>query len=272
MNHYTKEDAFAENAAIENLLTKNESVSYTDVLDKTLIAEIREFCIDFLKIESFDVFDDTSTPRWFREGLIQNSEYIQKLSEEVIKPKLGIDGILIGDTAFCINYPPHDLHIDVRDFRTDRENKKGIIGTTSVVIPVEINTINYPSFYTSNQYFYGPTTRFRNGCEDIDENDEIIEWQKSCGIYFSYDYAQDGVRNLEYNDSLTHEWWKEKIDADHWVPYSVFHGITIEKEHAWKPGNIIVFDSARLHWGSNLLKTGATYKMGISLNYGYKIE
>ena len=270
MQHLPQQQAFSHNQRIQKILPMQESVCIENAINDNVLSDIRKFCIDFLKIESFDVFQDTKTPRWFREGLVHQTEFVKQLSEEIIKPMLGLNDILIGDTAFCINWPPHDLHIDCRDFRVDVDGKAGIIGTKSVVVPVELDNIEYTTFYTGNQYFYGPTTRMRNGCEKLDENNETIEQQKSDGVYFSYDYAKDGVLNLDYDNPLTYDWWKQNIDSNDGVPYSVFEGVTIEKEHKWKPGNIIMFDSARLHWGGNLLKKGATYKMGLSLNYGHK--
>jgi hypothetical protein len=270
MNHLSQCEAFAYNKSVQDSLQAEESVCYEDALDNTILNDIKEFCIDYLGITTFDVFRDTQRAIWFRKGSVDKTEFVQTLNREVLQPITGIDDLLIGDTAFCINYPPHDLHIDCRDFRTDTKNKSGIIGTKSVVVPVEINTTDYPKFYTSNQYFYGPTTRLRNGCEQLDSTDPIIADQKNSGIYFSYDYKNDGVLNLDYDNPLSYEWWEENIDAPSWVPYSTFDGISIEKEHTWKPGNIIVFDNARVHWGGNLLKRGATYKMGLSLNYGYK--
>jgi hypothetical protein len=149
------------------------------------------------------------------------------------------------------------------------DHKKDIIAYKSMVIPIEVTADEYPILYTANQYFYGPTTRFRYGSEQFDLYDKECQRQKTCGIQFSYNYKQDGMKYVA-DKVLTKEWYDANIDAEKYTPYSNFQGLSIEKENLWKPGNIIVFDSARIHFGSNIAKKGAKFKIGISLNYGIK--
>lgn len=195
---------------------------------------------------------------WYRKGNIHKNTLIQEFSKKYIEPLLGKECFLIGDTAFLINYPPHDIHIDCPNL------SNGIKGYKSVVIPLEIDTDNYPMLYTANQYYYGPTTRFRAGCEDQDKNLET-ERQKQNGVHFSYNYKEDGV--LYLNDSITKKWYDVHINEPVYVPYSSFCGISIEKKNKWKPGNVIIFDNARIHFAQKIETVGATYKLGLSLNY-----
>jgi len=199
---------------------------------------------------------------WYRKGNIHKLEEIQKFSKHFIEPLLDEECVLIGDTAFMLNYPPHDIHIDCPNLRD------GIKGYKSVVIPLEIDTDNYPMLYTADQYYYGPTTRFRAGCEKQDKNAEV-ERQKANGVHFCYNYEDDGVKYL--NDCITKEWYDTNIDESEFVPYSSFKGISIEKANEWKPGNVIIFDNARIHFAQKIEKIGASYKLGISLNYGVKV-
>jgi predicted phosphatase len=118
--------------------------------------------------------------------------------------------------------------------------------------------------YTADQYYYGPTTRFRAGCEELDKNEEV-ERQKQNGVNFSYNYAEDGVKYL--SNTISKEWYDAHIDEPVYVPYSSFEGISIEKANEWKPGNVIIFDNARIHFAQKIKTVGATYKLGISLNY-----
>jgi hypothetical protein len=259
------EDAWALNDKVENIISsESPSVSYENVIPKNILQECKEFAQDYLKFP-----DELPTHRlfWYREGMVHRTEFIKEFSKKYIEPYINENEILIGDTAFCINHPPHDVHIDNRDFRADAE-KEGIIGTRSVVVPVEIDTEDFPKLYTANQYFYGPSTRLRNGCENIDALDTEVERQKSCGVYFLYDYEKYGVKYLEKENVLTEEWWHNHISEPFFVPYSTFDRLSIEAEHDWKPGNLIVFDSCRIHWAENLLKKNATFKIGLSLNYG----
>lgn len=272
MGLLTHEEAFALNAYVEGMLPRNPSVSHDSIIPQSVLSNLKSFALDFLKVD-LDRFkksasQNTPIPTWYRTGGVHESEIVKQFSDTYITPLLFDDYDLIGDTAFCMNYPPHDVHVDNRDWRTG--SNEGYVGVISVVIPIEIDALNYPKFYTGNQYFYGPSTRLRNGCYELDKDDTEIIRQKSCGVFFTYDYEKDGVLFLEDN-SLSYNWYQDNIDAPGWVDYSTFDRLSIEKEHVWKPGNVIVFDSARIHWGGNLLKSGATYKLGLSLNYGKKL-
>jgi hypothetical protein len=255
------------NSAIEALLTEEPSVTHEHVFDTSALADLKKVALDFLEIKELNVPDDKSF--WCRKGGIHKNKYIQNLSETYLKKFLPRQDVeLIGDTAFIINFPPHDIHIDCKDFRTN-EKHKGIIGYKSLVIPIEISCDVYPTFYTANQYFYGPSTRFRAGSEFVDLHSPESNRQKAAGIQFSYNYKQDGMKYIS-ETNLSKEWYDANIDAQLHNPYSNFRGISIEKEHQWKPGNIIVFDSSRIHFAQNILKCGAKFKIGISLNYGIR--
>ena len=261
-------DAWALNNKVEAFIgSENASQSIVDIIPDSVLVELKEFCKSYLNLP-----DQLPTHEcfWFREGLVHHQKLIQDFSKQYVEPLLSEREVLIGDTAFCINYPPHDVHIDNRDFRADLD-KQGSIGTRSVVVPIEIDTVDYPKLYTANQYFYGPSTRMRNGCESIDNGDKEIERQKSCGVYFCYDYEKNGVKYLEANNTISEQWWTEHVDEPS-IPYSTSNRLSIEAEHDWKPGNLIVFDSSRIHWAENLTKKNATYKIGISLNDGVKFK
>jgi len=263
------EDAWALNDKVEKAIgSENPSVSLENVIPSDVLLECKDFVKNFL-----DLPDELPKDRifWYRDGMVHRQKFVQDFSKKYIEPYLNENEILIGDTAFCINHPPHDVHVDNRDFRADEE-KAGVIGTRSVVVPIEIDTDNFPKLYTANQYFYGPSTRMRNGCNSIDTLDREVARQKSCGVYFLYDYEKYGVKYLEKENVITEKWWNEHISEPYFVPYSTFDRLSIEAEHDWKPGNIIVFDSCRIHWAENLLKKEASFKIGLSLNYGIVFE
>lgn len=264
----SQNDAFALNSTVEKIIdSENKSYSVEDHIPADVLQELKNFAYEYLDIPA--VLPETLF--WYRKGSVHRQSIIQDFSKKYVEPFLNSSEILIGDTAFCINYPPHDVHIDNRDFRADK-NKEGLVGTRSVVVPIEIDTTDYPKLYTANQYFYGPSTRMRNGCKDRDNLSEEVKRQKRCGVYFAYDYKTDGVKYLEKENTISYDWWKEHIDEPRFVPYSTFENLSIEKEHSWKPGNLIIFDSCRIHWAEKLTKKSATYKLGISLNYGIKSE
>lgn len=270
----SQEDAFALNDFIESKIKKEPTVNYQDLFPLNILDNLKTIAKQHIQLP--DCLPSDGRAFWYRQGAIHNNLYIQKISKEYIEPLLQQENVmLIGDTAFCINHPPHDIHVDSRDFRTDLNNPKKIIGYKTVVIPLEIDTDDYPYLFTTNQYFYGPTTRLRQGYKDLTEQSLETQRQKENGVYFSYDYKNDGVKFLsQFN--LSREWYNRYIDYEngtpHAVPYCSFEGLSIEKENIWKPNNIIMFDSARIHFGELISKRNATYKLGISLNYGIEIS
>ena len=239
-------------------MIEEKSKVYKDYLNYSQLSNLTSFAKSY--VNAPNILPDGIF--WFRRGNIHKQTEIQTFSKKYIEPLLNERAILIGDTAFLINYPPHDIHIDCPNLF------EGIRGYKSVVIPLEIDTDNFPILYTAEQYFYGPTTRFRNGSEILDDNLEN-QRQRENGVNFCYDYVGDGVKYLSDNN-LSQEWYVANIDQPEFVPYSNFAGISIEAEHEWKPGNIIIFDNARIHFAQTIEKVGATYKLGISLNYGIR--
>ena len=238
-------------------MSEQETIVYKDYLGGIIREHLSGIAREYIGAPT----DIPTGTFWFRKGNIHKLDEIQKFSKHFIEPLLDKECFLIGDTAFMLNHPPHDIHIDCPNL------KDGIKGYKSVVIPLEIDTDNYPMLYTAEQYYYGPTTRFRAGCEDLDNN-QGVENQKANGVHFSYDYEADGVKHL--SNSITEEWYNNHIDEHVYVPYSSFRGISIEKANEWKPSSVIIFDSSRIHFAEKIQKVGATYKIGISLNYGVK--
>lgn len=273
MRFMQQDEAFAFNDYVENKLDKEPTVCHENLFPDVIFDELKQIAKTHVSLPE-ELPSDRVKPFWFRKGAIHLNKRIQEISNEFIKPLLSRDSILIGDTAFCLNHPPHDIHVDSRDFRTDLDKKAGIIGYKTVVIPLEIDTDDYPFLFTCNQYFFGPSTRFRKGAEKIDLESKECQRQKDSAVYFSYDYEKDGVKFLEKNN-LTKEWYNQYIDYEvpnhTGVPYSSFEGLSIEKENLWKPNNVIIFDSSRIHFAELISKRNATYKLGISLNYGIKI-
>ena len=255
------------NSLVEQYLTEEPTVVYENVFNKKQLNELKKVVLDFLNAN----YDFSQGGVWARKGGIHKVEYIKNLSKLYLNKFLPRqDAELIGDTAFIIGYPPHDIHIDCLDFRMVPEHR-GIVSYKSMVIPVEINCDEYPILYTADQYYYGPSTRLRQGCELIDKDSTEILRQQAAGVDFIYDYESAGVKYLA-KELLTKEWYDRYIDSMDTVPYESFYGISIEKENKWQPGNIIVFDSARIHFAQNISKVGAKYKIGISLNYGISTD
>lgn len=274
MTAMKQEEAFALNEFVESKSVMEPTINFENFFPTEVLENLKQIAKDHIELP--DTLPSDGRLFWFRKGSIHRNQYIQKISKEYVEPLLSNKNAeLIGDTAFCINHPPHDIHVDSRDFRTNLNSTKKMIGYKTVVIPLEIDTDDYPYLFTTNQYFFGPSTRFRKGYKDLTELSPETARQKQNGVYFSYNYEEDGVKFLS-DVQLSKEWYDRYIDYDigtPWaVPYCNFEGFSIEKENQWKPNNLIMFDSSRIHFGELISKRNATFKLGISLNYGIEIS
>lgn len=236
-----------------------ESYVIKNVINKQLLNECIDFCKEILQYPE-NITDD---PKWYKKGLLHEYAFVQEKLDPLIREYLHIkDAKLIGDTAFLLTFPPHDIHVDnkTNKFPKTRPYK-------TVVVPVYVEGDIIPKFYTANQYFFGEaTTRFRHGSKERDEAKLDLEQRRKDGIHFVYDYDNILV-GLEDTQVITREWYDKNIDAGEAVKFENFDRLSIEKEHDWKPGDIIIFDSHRLHFAQNLRKINCKYKIGISLNY-----
>lgn len=239
------------------------SIAYEDVIDKSLLSKCFDFCKEVLQ------YDEDNLRLWYKASFIHKHDFVKDILDPFIRQYLPIkDAKLIGDTAFMLKFPPHDVHVDNE---TDKyPNTKPY---KTVVIPVHIEGDTIPKFFTANQYFFSDrTTRFRRGSKQRDLGIPGLVEQMNDGIFFCYDYEKAGVQFLENSPVLSKEWYDDNIDAGDAIKYENFHGLSIEKEHNWKPGNMIMFDSNRLHFSQNLAKINCQYKIGISLNYALDVS
>lgn len=119
-----------------------------------------------------------------------------------------------------------------------------------ITIPLEyVGGTRYPYLCFFHQYYLEGPAKFFKGGVDFPEH-----YNKHINNYTD-------VRNLSdrpipkvvydlYIDHLNPEW---------------LEGLSFDRAMPWKPGNVIVFDSVRLHCASNFLKQGIKSKLGISI-------
>jgi len=142
---------------------------------------------------------------------------------------------------------PHILHND------DSVRWKPKLHKT-IVIPMEIaEPTNFAIF--KQCYLDGPV-KLRHGGVPQGKNHNNPQ------VYYNQDlltnedligYTGCMFDEVVYNKYLTH------------LPIERFTGLEIECIVQWKPGDIIVFDTARIHCACNFLKQGITRKLGYSI-------
>ncbi len=124
----------------------------------------------------------------------------------------------------------------------------------TVVIPMAIDKpTNFAIF--DQCYLDGPV-KLRHGGQPKHKNHDKPQ------VYYNQDlldnseligYTGQMFDELLYNKYFTH------------LPIQRFTGLTVEQIVEWKPGDIIVFDTARIHCAANFLANGIKTKLGYSI-------
>jgi len=147
---------------------------------------------------------------------------------------------------------PHVLHNDDSIRWVPRLHK-------TVVIPLEISAPT--NFAVFDQCYLDGPVKLRHG-GDPNKNAEM--------------------RNTYYNQNLLDNsvlinYTGVEFDKDTWtkyfthLPYERFYGLSVESIVTWNPGDIIIFDTARIHCASNFLQHGITEKIGYSIFTNLKV-
>lgn len=119
-----------------------------------------------------------------------------------------------------------------------------------ITIPLEYNGgTRYPYLCFFHQYYLeGPAKFFKGGIDFPEHYNKHID--DYCDVKNLSDKPIPKVVYDLYIDHLKPEW---------------LEGLSFDRAMPWKPGNVIVFDSVRLHCASNFLKQGIKSKLGISI-------
>ena len=118
-------------------------------------------------------------------------------------------------------------------------------------IPLEFtgDTSSIPCLCFFEQYYLEGPAKFFNGSTDID----------SCYNAHVYEYSQ--VRNLSSTPITSYI--KQEF-LSHIKP-KWLEGLSINKILAWKPGDVTVFDTVRLHCASNFRQQEIKSKLALSI-------
>jgi hypothetical protein len=113
---------------------------------------------------------------------------------------------------------------------------------------VDVNT-GWPNLVFYDQHYLEGPAKFFNGSSDIE-------------TYYNHCiYEYRSVKNLS----------TARVDSDTRVKYlthirdSWLEGLSIETITQWKPGDITVFDSTRLHSSNDFVRQGVKRKLGLSI-------
>jgi len=161
--------------------------------------------------------------------------------DSIITDKIGDHGLFA--TNFFEVTQPHIIHND------DSINKKPRLHKT-VVVPIKISKPT--KFAVFDQcYLEGPIKGRHGSTLKADKpkyyNDNLLD-----NSVLEYYTGRDFDKQV-WADNFTHQ------------PYIRYHGLSIESIVTWNPGDIIIFDTARLHCAVDFKSQGIEKKLGYSV-------
>lgn len=164
---------------------------------------------------------------------------------------IALDNILneyIGEhLTFATNFfdvtQPHIIHNDDSVAKKPRLHK-------TVVVPLKISKPT--KFAVFDQCYLDGPIKIRHGSK----NDE------SKPKYYNENLTDNSLLEFYTNSDFDKQVWADNFTHQ---PYIRYHGLSIESIVTWKPGDIIVFDTARLHCAADFKTQGIERKLGYSV-------
>lgn len=159
--------------------------------------------------------------------------------DQLLKSYVGEHGTFA--TNFFEVKKPHILHNDDNERLWPRLHK-------TVVIPMEVVKPTY--FAVMDQCYLDGPVKIRS------------RHKPAKRVYYNKDLTDNSVlynyTGKDFDKSIYDKYFTHQ-------PYDAFHGLSVERIAEWKPGNIIVFDTARIHTACNFLEHGIQSKLGFSV-------
>lgn len=145
---------------------------------------------------------------------------------------------------------PHILHNDDSIAVKPRLHK-------TVVIPLRITKPT--RFAVFDQCYLDGPIKLRHGGTFGAKN------HTAPAVYYNQDLTDN--RELEY---CTHQPFDKNIWQENFthLPIERFWGLSVESILTWQPGDIIIFDTARIHCATDFLSQGIENKLGFSIFTG----
>ena len=205
---------------------------------------------NFLSQEEVEIFKNIFKETTDFEKIFKNTGPITLNIDFTIEPfKSLIDRIkkVIGDFEiisgfFFYTEYPHIIHND--DSFDLPKTYKGI----TLPLHYEGGT-EHPYLCFFNQYYLKGPAKFFKGGIDLPEyyNKNIVDYRDVKEL------TLDKFPRPFYYKYFTH------------LKYEWLDGLTLDRVIPWKPGDMLYFNSVKLHSASNFLKQGIKYKLGISI-------
>jgi hypothetical protein len=108
-------------------------------------------------------------------------------------------------------------------------------------------------------YLDGPSKFFNGDSHETKGHHEALQFSKFPRSKCVYEYSNVINKSTKPFDSEIKKKYLDHIKDD-WLD-----GLSFNSAHKWIPGNAIIFDSCRLHCGSDFRKLGINNKLGISI-------
>lgn len=229
-----------ESFFVENVLSKIEIQEILDIFSNN-----HEYHISIVK----------NNKSWIRLPLMPEAQLpyrsnIRVFVNRIVKKIFDIDlsnDVHFGDNIFKTSgvYGPH----------VDNEMYKDKKIWKQILVPLYVDS-GYTKFFTFNELWSKGRASFRY-------NQAKPEYLVNNVITEKYTSNSQFIKINK--DTVDIEWYKNNINLPDKLPFEIFTDLSLEKEFNYIPGNVIVFDSRRIHCGHNLNLSGASYKIGMSI-------
>ena len=209
--------------------------------------------------ELIDIWENSDNKEHKNTGVITysitdfSSPVLHKIRDKIyfdLYPNIEIWGAFF----FYVN-KPHIIHIDDSSIYTLPKIFKAF------TIPLRIEGEDEePHLMFFDQFYLDGSSKFFNGdSHETKGHHEALQFSKLPRSKCVYEYSNVINKSTKPFDLDIKEKYLDHI-KDRWLDELSFNSA-----HKWKPGNVIVFDSCRLHCGSDFRKLGVTDKLGISI-------
>ncbi len=141
---------------------------------------------------------------------------------------------------------PHILHNDDSIRWVPRLHK-------TVVFPLQITKPT--NFAVFDQCYLDGPVKLRHG-GDPNKNPQIRN------VYYNQNLLDNSVLINYTGADFDKNTWEKYFTH---LPYERFHGLSVESIVTWNPGDIIIFDTARIHCACNFSAQGIERKLGYSV-------
>ena len=208
---------------------------YENVLDSAWLSRLKTIFKDGEKTYkntgpvTMDFFPEkTGYTQWFTE------------LNTLLKPYVGNDYGIFAGNFFQVK-KPHILHNDDSVRWVPRLHK-------TVVIPIEIEKPS--NFAVFDQCYLDGPVKIRS------------RHKPAKNVYYNQD-LYDNSKLINYTGHAFDEILYEKYFTHQ--DLNAFWGLSVEQIVPWRPGNVIVFDTARIHSAVNFNAQGISQKLGLSI-------